>query len=89
MALSNTQRRQTSGDDLEGTATAIATEILRVRDRWNRFAEFLNLMTAADATAIGLEDLGKFADLRTALNTIVTDIDAESIFDEFKRPLIS
>ena len=91
MALSTFQKAVISKDEMTNQAVNVATEIARMRARWNFFAEFVNDVTAADATELGYTgpETANLAALRAAVNNIIAAIDAEASLEDFRRILVS
>ena len=85
MALNSIQLPTWS--DLERDLESVAGEITSRGVRWSQLSAFVNKMDASDLTAMGLtqaqqdELLPILASYRTALNAIVTVINAQTVFD--------
>jgi hypothetical protein len=91
MALSTFQKSVISKEEFTNQAVNIATEIARMRARWNFFAEFVNDVSAADATELGYTgpEAASLAALRGSVNNIIAAIDAEASLEDFRRILVS
>jgi hypothetical protein len=91
MALSSFQKATITQQELTAQAVNIATEIERMRARWEFWTEYMALLSATDATELGYTtpEIQALANLRTAVGNVVTAIDGETILDEFRRVLVS